>query len=104
MVIPVANVDEGMLERLARALSIDFRKRNSSFWGGDYFYSGAPIGEEIYIFRNVDIVTNSAEYVEFPKEYWMVRIDKANRSLVDFQAKVEEAFGVSVQSFIPRPS
>jgi uncharacterized protein (UPF0128 family) len=104
MAVPIASIDVGMTARLGRALSVEFRKRNSSFWGGDYFYSGETIGEEIYVFRNVDVVEDAAEYVEFPKDYWIVRIDKTNRSLAELQAKVEAVLGVSVQSFVPRGS
>jgi hypothetical protein len=106
LALPLENIDESMIERLSALLLRTFRRRNSSQFGGAYYYAGwpDPSPERYYLFRNTDAFDDTAQYAEYPKEIWVMRIDGTARPLPELQRLIEQALGVQVQPFVPRQS
>ena len=65
---------------LATALGVEWRAQESSFFGGDYYRSGGGIGEELYLFNNLDPLDEEPYYGSFAEYPAILRLDQPARS------------------------
>lgn len=83
-------------ERVFRALGVDYRERNSSYFGGRYFRAGNPRSEEIYFFVNRDI-DGSRQFPEAAETEWILRIDKTSRTAPEVLAQISGPSGIQAR-------
>jgi hypothetical protein len=90
------------VEVLSLALGIPLRRRNSMYWGGDYF-CGEGIGKEsVYFFRNNEIPEDEPMFSEVPRDRWLLQVKDTERDVEVLGAAIESALKTNLRIVRPR--